>query len=239
MMTKIILKFKDKVLKEIPLEKELITVGRKPDNDIEIDNLAVSGHHARIFKMEDWFLVEDLNSLNGTFVNGKMIQESPLKNGDEILIGKHVLKFISSDVSGSKEPEAVLKKGQVSETMVIDSKVQQEMLAQISKDRSISSSGEIMGRVTILEGSTGQKDYDLTERMTSIGKESSAKIRLKGFFAPKFAAFVNRSKEGYFISPASGKELRVNGAVVSGKYRLQDGDIIQVAGIKMNFNLKE
>jgi len=238
-MTKIILKFKDKVLKEIPVEKELITIGRKPDNDIEIDNLAVSGHHARIFKMEDWFLVEDLNSLNGTFVNGKMIQESPLKNGDEILIGKHVLKFLSTDVTSSSEPEAVLRKGVVGETMIIDSKVQQEMLAQISKDRSVTGSGEVMGRFTILEGSTDQKEYDLTERMTSIGKESSAKIRLKGFFAPKFAAFVNRSKEGYFINPASGKELRVNGEVVSGKYRLQDGDIIQVAGVKMHFYLKE
>jgi pSer/pThr/pTyr-binding forkhead associated (FHA) protein len=237
-MTKIILKFKDKVLKEIPVEKELITIGRKADNDIEIDNLAVSGHHARIFKMEDWFLIEDLDSLNGTFVNGKMIQESPLKNGDEVLIGKHILKFISTDVSTSREPEAVLKKGEASETMMIDSKVQQEMLAQISKDRSIISSGEVMGRFTILEGATDQKEYDLKERMTSIGKESSAKIRLKGFFAPKFAAFVNRSKEGYFISAASGKELRVNGEVVSGRYRLQDGDIIQVAGIKMNFNLK-
>ena len=238
-MTKIILKFKDKVLKEIPVEKELITVGRKPDNDIEIDNLAVSGHHARIFKIEDWFLIEDLNSLNGTFVNGKMIQESPLKNGDEILIGKHVLKFISTDVSTTREPEAVLKKGEASETMVIDSKVQQEMLAQISKDRSIAGSGEAMGRITILEGSTDKKEYDLTERMTSIGKESSAKIRLKGFFAPKFVAFVNRTKEGYFISPATGKELRVNGEVVSGKHKLQDGDIIQVAGIKMDFSLKE
>jgi hypothetical protein len=149
------------------------------------------------------------------------------------------LKFISTDVSTSREPEAVLKKGEASETMVIDSKVQQEMLAQISKDRSVTSSGEVMGRITILEGSSDQKEYDLTERMTSIGKESSAKIRLKGFFAPKFAAFVNRSKEGYFISPTSGKELRINGEVVSGKYRLQDGDIIQVAGIKMNFNVKE
>ena len=238
-MTKIILKFRDKALKEIPVEKELITIGRKPDNDIEIDNLAVSGHHARIFKMEDWFLIEDLHSLNGTFLNGKMIQESPLKNGDEILIGKHVLKFITTNVSTSGEPEAVLKKGEASETMVIDSKVQQEMLAQISKDRSVTSSGEAMGRFTVLEGSTDRKEYDLPERMTSIGKESSAKIRLKRFFAPKFAAFVNRSKEGYFISPASGKELRVNGEVVSGKYKLQDGDVIQVAGIKMNFNLKE
>jgi len=238
-MTKIILKFKDKVLKEIPVEKELITIGRKPDNDIEIDNLAVSGHHARIFKMEDWFLIEDLSSLNGTFVNGKMIRESPLKNGDEILIGKHILKFISTDVATSAEPEAVLKKGEASETMVIDSKVQQEMLAQISKDRSLTSSGEVMGRFTVLEGGTDQKEYDLTERMTSIGKEHSAKIRLKGFFAPKFAAFVNRNKEGYFISAASGKELRVNGEVVSGKHRLQDGDIIQVGGIKMHFYLKQ
>ena len=62
------------------------------------------------------------------------------------------------------------------------------------------------------------KKYDLTQRITSIGKESSAKIRLRGFFAPKFAAFVNRGEEGYFISPASGKELRINGEVVSGKY---------------------
>ena len=78
-MTKIVLKFRDAALKEIPVEKELITIGRKPDNDIEIDNLAVSGHHARIFKAGDWFLIEDLDSLNGTFVNGKMIKESPLK----------------------------------------------------------------------------------------------------------------------------------------------------------------
>jgi len=238
-MTKIILKFKDKVLKEIPVEKERITIGRKADNDIAIDNLAVSGHHARIFKMEDWFLVEDLNSLNGTFVNGKMIQESPLKNGDEILIGKHVLKFVSLDVSGSKEPEGGLEKSEMSETMFIDSKVQQEILAQISKDRSSSGGGEAMGRIMILGGSTDQKEYDLTERMTSIGKERSAKIRFRGFWAPKFAAFVNRSKEGYFISPASGRKLRVNGQVVSGKYKLQEGDIIQVAGIKMHFDLKE
>jgi pSer/pThr/pTyr-binding forkhead associated (FHA) protein len=238
-MTKIILKFKDAVLKEVPVEKELITIGRKPDNDIEIDNLAVSGHHARIFKAGDWFLIEDLDSLNGTFVNGKMIQESPLKNGDEILIGKHVLKFVSTDAATTSEPEAVLKKGVVGETMIIDSKVQQEMLAQISKDRSVTSGGEAVGRLVVLEGPTGQKEYELTERVTSIGKDSSAKIRLKGFFAPKFAAFVNRSKEGYYISPASGKEIKVNEGAVSTRYKLQDGDVIQVAGIKMHFYSKQ
>ena len=238
-MTKIILKFKDAVLKEVPVEKELITIGRKRDNDIEIDNLAVSGHHARIFKAGDWFLIEDLDSLNGTFVNGKMIQESPLKNGDEILIGKHVLKFVSTDAATTSEPEAVLKKGVVGETMIIDSKVQQEMLAQISKDRSVTSGGEAVGRLVVLEGPTGQKEYELTERVTSIGKDSSAKIRLKGFFAPKFAAFVNRSKEGYYISPASGKEIKVNEGAVSTRYKLQDGDVIQVAGIKMHFYSKQ
>jgi pSer/pThr/pTyr-binding forkhead associated (FHA) protein len=239
MMTKIILKFKDTVLNEIPVEKELVTIGRRSDNDIQIDNLAVSGHHARIFKAGDWFLIEDLDSLNGTFVNGKMIQESPLKNGDEILIGKHVLKFVSTDVTTSSEPEAVLKKGVVGETMIIDSKVQQGMLAQISKDRSATSSGEVVGRFIILEGSTDQKEYELTERVTSVGKDSSAKIRLKGFFAPKFVAFINRGKEGYYISPAGGKEIRINDGVVSTRYKLQDGDIVQVAGVKMHFYLKE
>ena len=238
-MTKIILKFKDAVLKEIPVEKELITIGRKSDNDITIDNLAVSGHHARIFKAGDWFLIEDLDSLNGTFVNGKMIKESPLKNGDEILIGKHVLKFVSTDVVTTSEPAAVLKKSTGSETMIIDSKVQQEMLAQISKERTVTSSGEAVGRFIVLEGSTDQKEYELTERVTSIGKDSSAKIRLKGFFAPKFAAFVNRGKEGYFISPASGREITINEGAISTRYKLQDGDIVQVAGLRMHFYSKQ
>jgi pSer/pThr/pTyr-binding forkhead associated (FHA) protein len=237
-MTKIILKFKDTVLKEIPVEKELVTIGRKSDNDIHIDNLAVSGHHARIFKAGDWFLVEDLDSLNGTFVNGKMIKESPLKNGDEILIGKHVLKFVSTDVATTSQPEPVLKKGVVGETMIIDSKVQQEMLAQMSKERVVTSTGEGVGRLVILEGSADQKEYELTERVTSIGKDHSAKVRLKGLFAPKFAAFLNRSKEGYFISPASGKEIKVNEEIISTRYRLQDGDIVRVAGLKMHFHIK-
>jgi pSer/pThr/pTyr-binding forkhead associated (FHA) protein len=237
-MTKIILKFKDTVLKEISLEKELLTVGRKPDNDIQIDNLAVSGHHARIFKAGEWFLVEDLDSLNGTFVNGKMIKESPLKNGDEILIGKHILKFVSTDVATTSQPEAVLKKGPVGETMIIDSKVQQEVLAQMSKERAVTSIGEGVGRLVVLEGPADQKEYELTEGVTSIGRDSSAKIRLKGLFAPKFAAFLNRGKEGYFISPASRKEIRVNEAAISTRTRLQDGDVIQVAGLKIHFYMK-
>lgn len=237
-MTKIILKFKDAVLKEIPVEKELITIGRKPDNDIEIDNLAVSGHHARIFKAGDWFLIEDLDSLNGTFVNGKMIRESPLKNGDEVLIGKHILKFVSTEVTTTHEPVPVLKKGSESETMMIDSKVQQEILAHVTKEKAATGEGEAVGRLVVLEGSTDQKEYDLTERVTSIGKDSSAKIRLKGFFAPKLAAFVNRSKEGYFISPASGKEIKINGDAISTRYKLQDGDIVQVAGLKLHFYFK-
>lgn len=237
-MTKIILKFKDAVLKEIPVEKELITIGRKPDNDIEIDNLAVSGHHARIFKAGDWFLIEDLDSLNGTFVNGKMIRESPLKNGDEVLIGKHILKFVSTEVTTTHEPVPVLKKGSESETMMIDSKVQQEILAHVTKEKAATGEGEAVGRLVVLEGSTDQKEYDLTERVTSIGKDSSAKIRLKRFFAPKLAAFVNRSKEGYFISPASGKEIKINGDAISTRYKLQDGDIVQVAGLKLHFYFK-
>jgi predicted component of type VI protein secretion system len=108
----------------------------------------------------------------------------------------------------------------------------------LSKEKATASEGEAVGRLVALEGSTDQKEYDLTERVTSIGKGSSAKIQLKGFFASKLAAFVNRSKEGYFISPASGKEIKINEDTISARYKLQDGDIVQVGGIKMHFYFK-
>src|SRR3970282_697560 len=92
-MSKLTLKYEASVIKEIPLSKPQIGIGRAPDNDIVIDNLAVSGHHAKLLVEEGRFLVEDLNSLNGTFLNNQRIRKSALKDGDEILIGEHTLLF--------------------------------------------------------------------------------------------------------------------------------------------------
>ena len=92
-MAKLYLKFEQAVLKEFTLSEGVVTIGRLPDNLIQVDNLAVSGHHAKIYWEADHFTLEDNNSLNGTFVNNRRISKTVLKDGDEVLIGKHTVLF--------------------------------------------------------------------------------------------------------------------------------------------------
>jgi pSer/pThr/pTyr-binding forkhead associated (FHA) protein len=93
-MLKLLFKFKDSILREIETEKTEVTIGRTASNDIQIDNVAVSAHHARIVKDGRYYVIEDLNSTNGTFVNEKKITRSVLKENDVITIGKHSLVMI-------------------------------------------------------------------------------------------------------------------------------------------------
>ena len=102
-MLRIILKFKSTVLKELKIDQDEIIIGRDSGNDIQIDNVAVSREHARIIRGPNYYLIEDLNSTNGTFVNGKMINKKFLKKDDEILIGKHSLQVVLED------PPAIMK----------------------------------------------------------------------------------------------------------------------------------
>src|SRR5210317_1268814 len=102
---KLILKFGDSILGEYPLDKETLTIGRKPNNDITVENLAVSGHHSRVITiLQDSFL-EDLNSTNGTYVNGKLIQKHALQHGDVITIGHHQLRFADQQTSETEQDE--------------------------------------------------------------------------------------------------------------------------------------
>ena len=93
-MTKLLLKFNAAVIKEIPFDKDSISVGRKSDNDIPIDNPAVSGHHCKISRQGGTYFVEDLESTNGTFVNEKRIKKSGLHHNDIVGIAKHSLVFV-------------------------------------------------------------------------------------------------------------------------------------------------
>src|ERR1700688_2628239 len=88
-MPRLVLKFEGATLKEVPLGTRPVTIGRAPDNDIPIDNLAVSNYHARVFVEAGSLVLEDLNSLNGTFLNDIRVERAMLKDGDAILIGKH------------------------------------------------------------------------------------------------------------------------------------------------------
>lgn len=98
-MLKIELKFKDSVLKTIVFDKEVISIGRHSDNDIHIDSLSVSSQHARIVKYHKKYIIEDLDSTNGTFLNKKRISKEKLSDNDVLTIGKHTLttSFKTSD----------------------------------------------------------------------------------------------------------------------------------------------
>ena len=108
-MAKVILKYKDVELKEIPVKKKIVSIGRLKDNDITIDSLAVSRYHARIRIECDAFILEDLNSMNGTFINNKRIDSCELNSGDHILIGKHELVFLKDLELKIKEPTPLLE----------------------------------------------------------------------------------------------------------------------------------
>lgn len=106
-MPKILLKYNEKVIKEVRLTDGVVTIGRKPDNDLVIDNLAVSSHHARIAKLDDSFVIQDTGSTNGIFHNGEKVAQHTLKYGDQIMIGKHVVVF-QDDAAAVAAPPAVV-----------------------------------------------------------------------------------------------------------------------------------
>ncbi|HEX7535349.1 MAG TPA: FHA domain-containing protein [Syntrophales bacterium] len=233
-MAKVLLKFKEAVIREIPLDQDVMTIGRKKDNDIVIDNQAVSGYHARIKKEANSLFIEDANSLNGSFINGQKISKGELHNGDVILIGVHTLDVILEKARETDAKGFAVRGRSMDETVVIGAEEQKKILASQDKEKP-----EILGGFIVIEGSTEKRDYLLKERVTTIGKEDGAGIHLRGFFAPKVAALVNRRKEGYFITPAGGKTLKVNGQKVDHKYDLKDGDIVEAGGLKLQYYVKE
>jgi len=233
-MAKVLLKFKEAVIREIPLDQDVMTIGRKTDNDIVIDNQAVSGYHARIKKEGNSLFIEDASSLNGTYINGQKISKGELHNGDVVLIGVHTLDVILGRARDTETKGFAVRGRSMNETVVIAAEDQKKILASQDKDKP-----EILGGFIVIEGSTEKRDYLLKERVITIGKEDGAGIHLRGFFAPKVAALVNRRKEGYFITPAGGKTLKVNGQKVDHKYDLKDGDIVETGGLKVQYYVQE
>ena len=104
-MARLILSLDNQVLAEYNMTKERYTIGRLPDNDVRIDNPAVSGHHSLIINILNDSFLEDLNSTNGTYVNGKLIKKHALQHGDVITIGHHQLRFSDQQVSEPEQDE--------------------------------------------------------------------------------------------------------------------------------------
>ena len=249
-MAKLYLKFEQAVLKEYEMKDGAsMTIGRLPDNNVHIDNLAVSGHHARIVWEGDHFILEDNNSLNGTFVNNRRVNRAALKHGDVVLIGKHTVQYWDEARRGSGEPvhhdPPPAAVPQIEATMVLDTRKAKEMMAQQS---AASGSGgaaavpakERIGQLNVMDGKTDQRQYVLSGKLTVIGKSDMASIKLKGWFAPKVAAVINKRDSKYFIA-ASEKDVKVkvNATEISGPKELSEGDIIEVAGVKLTFGYAE
>ena len=245
-MAKLILKYEAAVLKEIPLKQAAITIGRTPGNDVVIDNLAVSGHHAKIYFETDKFVLEDLNSLNGTFVNSQRVRKSFLKNGDEVLIGKHSLIFQDEGGPPPEKLEPVAERtmplAKLEETMVLDTRKRREFLQKattVAEGGASPAAVERVATLAVLSGKTDQQEYILTAKLAMIGKSPMASVKLKGWFAPDVAAVINKREGSYQIAPSGKGGTKVNGQPIAGPQELREGDIIEVAGTKLQFNYSE
>lgn len=248
-MPKLILKFDDRQLSECAVGTHAVTIGRLPDNDLVIDNPAVSGRHARVYREGNHYVLEDLKSTNGTFVNDKPVARHTLLEGDSVLVGKHTLVFTQQ--GGEQAPVAAKPEAFVPEiggTRVLDTHKQKELLAGLDRGRpsqiydavvpktAIPTAQGRIGTIKVVSGNTGQSEYVLAAVTTMIGKSESAQIRLKGWFKPKVAAAIARKGEGFTITPMGGK-LSVNGERVNARRDLASGDLIETSGVTLEFTL--
>lgn len=261
-MAKLVLKFENTTLKQFPLSQGGVTIGRLPDNDIVIDNPAVSGHHARVFWESNHFTLEDTKSFNGTYINDQRITRQPLNDNDTILVGKHTLSF-SAEPSEYVAPAANVAPRiavpTLEATAMLDTKKARELLAQAAAAKPTPAAAPVpvvtgqmasfsapapapklrLGVLTVVSGKTDQSSYVLTGKLTVVGKSNMASIQLKGWFAPQVAAAINRHGDKYFIAPATKNKVRVNGGLIPSQWELNPGDMISVGKVTMTFNYNE
>lgn len=240
-MTKLILKLKDVTLEEFPINQSTITIGRDRDNDIVIDNRAISRHHVKIFQDDNQYIIEDLDSGNGTFVNNKKIIKDTLRNQDEILVGKHTLIFVHEDKMPSQENEGIASSF-AEETVILDPKTHAALMALRSGQATAVDEPrpEVEGSITILAGGISQQCLALSKQTTVGGKSHTADIKLKGLFVGDPAFIIRKRPDGFFITHSTGKRMtKVNGKTVAGQQELRDGDIITIGATKMQFTSKK
>jgi len=237
-MAKLILTFNKQVIKEYPFAKDSITMGRQEDNTIVIDNLAVSGYHAKIDKLGGEYILTDLQSTNGTFVNDQKVVSHKLSHGDNIVIGKHVILFVATEKE-KIEGEGKDKKLPLDKTMLLDTARQRELLAKQKVAPSTAKIPVKVGVVSFIDDS-GLGEIELSKKLTKIGKAQTSEIKLSGFLMGATAATISRRPSGYAISFAGGMtKLKVNGAVVKDSIPLNDFDTVELGSYKFQFYQKE
>ena len=272
-MARLILSLDGQTLAEYNMTKERYTVGRLPDNDIRIDNAAVSGHHSLLINILNDSFLEDLNSTNGTYVNGKLIKKHALQHGDVITVGHHQLRYV--DDQAQQAPEDEFEK-----TMVISqpSAQMEKQVAQAARaaEAAAASAAAVhattanvtaaaaaparpapaeapkarrpfsptttqevdadaapvlpLAKLQVLSGTFAGRELELVKTLTTLGRPGV-----------QVAAITRRAEGYYIVHVESGKTdgfPLVNGMQIGAQARkLQDNDVIQLAGVKMGFFL--
>jgi pSer/pThr/pTyr-binding forkhead associated (FHA) protein len=281
-MARLILSLDNQVLAEYNMSKERYTIGRLPDNDVRIDNPAVSGHHSLIINILNDSFLEDLNSTNGTYVNGKLIKKHALQHGDVITIGHHQLRFSDEQTNETEQDEfektMVIPTGQQNadqlakaeaaaekaaaaiareegqsdaasraadgvrldpeEAAALDEKPKAPRIAEPASHTETSHGIDPrnaptalpLAKLQVLSGAFAGRELELTKALTTLGRPGVQ------------VAAVTRRAEGYYIvhveSGTEGDFPLVNGQPIGAQARkLQDNDVVQLAGVKMGFFL--
>lgn len=247
-MAKLIMSLDNAVIRDVPLDKERFTIGRKAHNDIQIDNLAVSGEHALIVTILNDSFLEDLGSTNGTLVNGNPVKKHILQNNDVIEIGKYKLKYVTDAPAGQSsvadfEKTMVLRAPMGKSTLEVapppsalnDTQVslaatttQSQPPPRVVAAATTSKAPDKLAAIQILTGPSAGKELELTKNLTTLGKPGVQ------------VAVISRRPQGHFITHVEGAQYPIlNGKTLDAQaHQLSDHDVIELAGVKMEFFLK-
>ncbi|EHL23834.1 FHA domain-containing protein [Acidovorax sp. NO-1] len=204
------------VIKEVQLTKERTTLGRRPYNDIVIDNLAVSGEHAVIHMTGDDVEIEDLGSTNGTYVNAKAVKRQELRNGDTVEVGKYKIRFLHEAEGQNFEKTMIFKPGMV------------PPLATASRPAPLAAApaaAPISAVIRVMSGAAAGREVSLQKVVTTIGKPGVA------------VASITKRHQGFVLAHVEGPEMPLlNGASIGASpVPLKHGDRLELAGTEMQF----
>jgi len=227
-MAELIVKYEDKIVERVVVEKQRISVGRTNDNDIVLENRGVSRRHCTIEFNEQGAIVIDNESLNGTFVNNRRVNEESLRDQDSIAVGKYTLVFHVKESEPQSDADHAFDG-----TMILSTKKQKEIVEGDKRDReTVRRAG---GSALIGEQNTEFKDYSLDHDITTIGKAKFTHIKARGFWVSGIQAKIVREGAVYSIVNVGRKgQARLNGEAVTSSL-LRNGDIIEVGNTSFRF----
>jgi pSer/pThr/pTyr-binding forkhead associated (FHA) protein len=216
-MPKMIVSIDGVVIKEVQLTKDRTSLGRRPYNDIVIDNLAVSGEHAVLQMLGNEVHLEDLNSTNGTYVNGKAVKKQLLLNNDTVEIGKYKIKYVNDVADAGLERTMVIKSGSAAASAAAAAVPTAASAAVVGPG--------VQAAIKVMSGAAAGRDVPLVKVVTTIGKPGVA------------VAAITKRPHGFVIAHVEGvNRPSLNGAPIGAEpVALKDGDLLELAGTQMKF----